>query len=241
VPLSIRPSAASGPGRGGRPGSVDRRSCASGLESRVPWRGGASLADRSASSRLRVILSMRPRGPPPVAGRIPTPRGTRTRRAHESAWRVDVRESIWTPSIECQSSTVREAQARCPCPVRPGRAWSALRGQGARPNRGPRPLRSQPWRSRSGHRSVAKSRLQSRLWSVGASIAVEGRIPALSSCTRDGSSGPRRTESGRIPTISTTQLAICQEFDPIPAYARRQDKKPPILPTRTPRPGMDSA
>jgi hypothetical protein len=113
VPRSIRLSAASGLGRGGRPGSVDRRSCASGLESRVPWRGGASLADRSASSRLRVILSMRPGGPPPVVGRFPTPRGTRTRRAHESAWRVDVRESIWTPAIECQTS--RCARSAAPC------------------------------------------------------------------------------------------------------------------------------
>ena len=35
---------------------------------------------------------------------VPTPRGTRTRRAHESAWRVDVPESIWTAPIECQTS-----------------------------------------------------------------------------------------------------------------------------------------
>ena len=82
MPLSIRPSAASGPGRGGRPGSVDRRSFASGLESRVPWRGGASLADRSASSRLRVILSMRPRGRPRL------PEGFRPLEARERAVRT---------------------------------------------------------------------------------------------------------------------------------------------------------
>jgi hypothetical protein len=142
VPRSIRPSAASGLGRGGRPGSVDRRSFASGLESRVPWRGGASLAGRSASSRLRAILSMRPRGPPLVVGRFPTPRGTRTRRAHESAWRVDVRESIWTPAIECQTS-------QCDRSALPSRdtpqgysdslVWGALRGRLARcyPSRAP--------------------------------------------------------------------------------------------------------
>jgi hypothetical protein len=34
----------------------------SGRGSRVPWRGGASWAGRSASSSLRAILSIRPRG-----------------------------------------------------------------------------------------------------------------------------------------------------------------------------------
>jgi len=68
LPRSIRPSAASGRERGGRPGSVDRRSTSSGHENRVPWRGGASLAGRSASSRLRAILSIGPRGPPPAVG-----------------------------------------------------------------------------------------------------------------------------------------------------------------------------
>lgn len=142
MPRSIRPSAASGLGRGGRPGSVDRRSCASGLESRVPWRGGASLAGRSASSRLRVILSMRPRGPPPVVGRFPTPRGTRTRRAHESAWRVDVRESIWTPAIECQTSRCDRSAVPCrdtPQEYSDSLGWGALRGRFARcyPSRAP--------------------------------------------------------------------------------------------------------
>ena len=68
MPRSIRPSAASGLGRDGRPGLDDLRSFASGRGSRAPWRGGASLAGRSASSRLRAILSIRPRGPPPVDG-----------------------------------------------------------------------------------------------------------------------------------------------------------------------------
>ncbi len=68
MPRSIRPSAASGRERGGRPGSVDHRSTSSGHESRVPWRGGASWADRSVSSRLRAILSIRPRGPPSAVG-----------------------------------------------------------------------------------------------------------------------------------------------------------------------------
>ena len=142
MPRSIRPSAASGRERGGRPGSVDHRSTSSGHESRVPWRGGASLAGRSASSRLRAILSMRPRGPPPVVGRFPTPRGTRTRRAHESAWRVDVRESIWTPAIECQTS--RCDRSALPCRDTPqgysdSLVGGALRGRLARcyPSRAP--------------------------------------------------------------------------------------------------------
>ena len=50
--------------RGVRRGCGGRPSSSSGPESRAPWRGGASLADRSASSELRAILSIRPRGNP---------------------------------------------------------------------------------------------------------------------------------------------------------------------------------
>src|ERR1700690_3112209 len=56
---------------------------------------------------------------------FPTPGDTRTRRAHESAWRVDVRESIWTAPIECQSSVARFTPRGAPVAswtVEPGEA-----------------------------------------------------------------------------------------------------------------------
>ncbi len=80
----VRPTGASDPAlavrreRGGRP----RTSCGRG--SRVPWRGGASWAEKSASSGLRGILSIRPRG---LVNTL-TPEGTRTRPAPTGARRV---------------------------------------------------------------------------------------------------------------------------------------------------------
>jgi hypothetical protein len=73
----VRPSASCGRERGVRPTPGVPRWSSSGRESRVPWLGAASWADRSASLE-GVFLSIRPRGQD-------TPKGTRTRRAHESA------------------------------------------------------------------------------------------------------------------------------------------------------------
>src|SRR3954452_10647328 len=59
---TVRLSAAFDRERDGPPGCAGRRPTSSGHESRAPWRGGASWADRSASSGLSGILSIRPRG-----------------------------------------------------------------------------------------------------------------------------------------------------------------------------------
>jgi hypothetical protein len=59
----LRPSsAASGLEPAERPEHAGHRSSSSGPGSRVPLRGGASWAGRSASSGLCAILSIRPRG-----------------------------------------------------------------------------------------------------------------------------------------------------------------------------------
>ena len=58
----VRPSAAFGREHGAWPGPAGRRPTSSWRGSRAPWRGGASWADRSASSGLSGILSIRPRG-----------------------------------------------------------------------------------------------------------------------------------------------------------------------------------
>ena len=71
------------------PGLAGRRPTSSGRGSRAPWRGGASWADRSASSGLSGILSIRPRG-----RSVTTPEGTQTRLAPKSARRVVVRRMI---------------------------------------------------------------------------------------------------------------------------------------------------
>ncbi|GEM_PF-2260388 len=73
----VRPLASCDRERGGRPTPGVPRLSSSGRGSRVPWRDAASWADRSASWE-GVFLSIRPRGQD-------TPKGTRTRRAHESA------------------------------------------------------------------------------------------------------------------------------------------------------------
>ena len=73
----VRPLASCGRERGGRQEHGAPRVSSSGRESRVPWRDAASLAERSASSE-RLLFSIRPQGQD-------TPKGTRTRRAHESA------------------------------------------------------------------------------------------------------------------------------------------------------------
>jgi len=63
VPRSVvRPTGACDREPGVRPGRGVRPSSSSGRGSRVPWRGGASWAGRSASSCLRGILSVGPRG-----------------------------------------------------------------------------------------------------------------------------------------------------------------------------------
>ena len=59
---TVRLSAAFDRELGGPPGCAGRRPTSSGHGSRAPWRGGASWADRSASSGLSGILSIRPRG-----------------------------------------------------------------------------------------------------------------------------------------------------------------------------------
>ena len=59
---AVRPSGASDRGPGVRPGRGVRPSSSCGRGSRAPWRDGASWAGRSASSGLRAILSIRPRG-----------------------------------------------------------------------------------------------------------------------------------------------------------------------------------
>jgi hypothetical protein len=77
VPRSlVRPSGASDREPGAPPGRDGRRRSSSGRESRVPWRDDAFWAGRSASSGLRAILSIRPRGLVRFA-----PRGTQTRHA----------------------------------------------------------------------------------------------------------------------------------------------------------------
>ena len=58
----VRPTGACDRGPGVRPGRGVRPSSSYGRGSRAPWRGGASWAGRSASSSLRAILSIRPRG-----------------------------------------------------------------------------------------------------------------------------------------------------------------------------------
>ena len=108
VPRSVvRPSAASDRGPVVLRPRVDRRESASGLGSRVPWRGVASWAGRSASSGLSGILSCRPRG-----DLVSTPRGTQTRRAPDSARRVFVRRMIRPASKGCQTSRDRARAAR---------------------------------------------------------------------------------------------------------------------------------
>ena len=59
---SVRPTGVFDREPGVRQGRVDRRWTSSGRGSRAPWRDGASWAGRSASSGLRGILSIRPRG-----------------------------------------------------------------------------------------------------------------------------------------------------------------------------------
>ena len=73
----VRPSASCGRARGGRPTHGVPRWSSSGRGNHALWRDAASWAERSASSE-GVLLSIRPRGQV-------TPKGTRTRRAHESA------------------------------------------------------------------------------------------------------------------------------------------------------------
>ena len=80
----VRPTGAFDPEPGVRPGHGGRPRTSSGRGSRVPWRDGASWAERSASSGLRGILSIRPRG----LVNLVTPGGTRTRPAPHGAWRV---------------------------------------------------------------------------------------------------------------------------------------------------------
>ena len=75
---SVRPLASSVRERGGRLELGVLRTSSSGNGSRVPWRDGASWADRSASSD-GVCLSIRPQGQD-------TPKGTRTRLAPVSAF-----------------------------------------------------------------------------------------------------------------------------------------------------------
>ena len=75
VRASLRPSGASDREPAVRRERGDRPSFSSGRGSRAPWRDGASWAGRSASSGLRVILSIRPRG---LVSCV-TPRGTQTR------------------------------------------------------------------------------------------------------------------------------------------------------------------
>jgi hypothetical protein len=89
----VRPSAACDRGRGVRRRCVGRRWSSSGRGSRAPWRDAAFWAERSASSGVRAILSIRPRGLS-----ISTPRGTQTRQALTSAGRVDVR-AIMEPTV----------------------------------------------------------------------------------------------------------------------------------------------
>jgi hypothetical protein len=94
---SVRPSAAFGPSLGEPRGRDGPRSTSSGRGSRAPWRDAASWAGRSASWGCRAILSI---GLGAVGS---TPRGTRTRRAPESAWRVVVRRMIRRARTECQT------------------------------------------------------------------------------------------------------------------------------------------
>jgi hypothetical protein len=94
---SVRPSAAFGPSLGESRGRDGPRSTSSGRGSRAPWHDAASWAGRSASSGCRAILSI---GLGAVGS---TPRGTRTRRAPESAWRVVVRRMIRRAQRGCQT------------------------------------------------------------------------------------------------------------------------------------------
>ena len=129
VPRSVvRPSAAFDRGPVVPRPRVDRRVSASGLGSRVPWRGVASWAGRSASSGLSGILSCRPRG-----DLVSTPRGTQTRRAPDSARRVFVRRMIRPASKECQTSGACDVEGDGPAPGA-GSAGSSLETVG-RPER----------------------------------------------------------------------------------------------------------
>ena len=110
---AVRPSASCVRERGGRPALGVPRWSSSGRGSRVPWRDAASWAERSASSD-GVFLSIRPRGQD-------TPKGTRTRLAHESALARLPADYMYGPdcrvSNETTASSARDG-AR-PRPVRP--------------------------------------------------------------------------------------------------------------------------
>ncbi len=96
----VRRSAACGRARGVRPGSVGHRGSASGHESRAPWRDGASLAGRSASSGLCAILSIRPR-----VRRCYRPLKARERAGRTQALgALDVRADYGTRQRGCQTT-----------------------------------------------------------------------------------------------------------------------------------------
>ena len=124
----VRPSAAFDRERGVWPGPGGRRPTSSWRGSHAPWRGGASWADRSASSGLSGILSNRPRG-----RSITTPEGTQTRLAPESARRVVVRRMICRASRGVKRSWRHVWQVAAPCRVA---IETAGAGEGFRPAAG---------------------------------------------------------------------------------------------------------
>jgi hypothetical protein len=134
----VRPSAAFDRERDVSPGPAGHRPTSSWRGSRAPLRGDASWADRSASSGLFGILSIRPRGRQSL-----TPEGTQTRLAPESARRVVVRRMI-----SRTKRTLRHAEIGS----REGRGVTPAAGRGRRaprPRRGIQDLRSYtPWEYR---------------------------------------------------------------------------------------------
>jgi hypothetical protein len=106
---SVRPSAACALVPGGRRARGGPPSSSSGRGSRAPWRDAASSAGRSASSGEPAILSIGL-----WAYSVRTPRGTRTRRAPVSAWRVVVRRMICRAESECQTSVDRGRAGKAP-------------------------------------------------------------------------------------------------------------------------------
>jgi hypothetical protein len=125
---AVRPTGACDRVPGVRPGRGVRPSSSFGRGSRVPWRGGASWADRSASSCLRGILSVGPRGSvildPERHVNAPAPHG---------AWRVhrsrDDRSASKTVSNETGARGRRRARdpkappSRAHVDHRNGRRW----------------------------------------------------------------------------------------------------------------------
>ena len=104
----VRPSGAFDHEPGVRQGRVDRRWTSSGRGSRAPWRDGASWAGRSASSGLRGILSIRPRG---LVDGDTTPGGTKRAVAPIGAGAFVVRGMIGPARNGCQTVRLQPAGA----------------------------------------------------------------------------------------------------------------------------------